>query len=469
MSAKKKVLLLNLPGDQLYARDKYCTSVSKAVYYWPQVDFIMLSGILKNNFDISVIDSIVEKFTEEKTLKLILEQRPDIIIFLTCSASWSSDFDFIKRVKDNLRDVHLIANGGMLLFKGKLYMEKFPFLDAIIRDYTQPDIDKFLMGERNDLNNLIYRDNGNIVVTQRSKNRSFSIPIPRHELFPLKKYVFPLAKMPVYTATVASIGCPYGCSFCIPATLPYRVRDVENFIDELKFIKFLNIHEILLQDSTFGANREQGLEICRRMIEEKFNFKWICQSRIDTVDEEILTLMKEAGCHAIQFGIESGDEEVLKSMSKGITREQSIKIFKLMRKIGIRTNGFFIIGMPKDTLETIKKTIDFALELDCDVASFSLPMPHPGTRLGEAVREDGHVLSEKDLFDDVKGSSIKISSIPNDEVWALRNLAYKRFYLRPTFILRKIFQITTFHEFKTHIWSFLDIFRKVLKKRYQQS
>ncbi|MBU1625980.1 radical SAM protein [bacterium] len=469
MPAKKKVLLLNPPGDQLYARDKYCTSVSKAVYYWPQVDLISLSGILKNNFDLLVIDSIVEKFDEEKCQKLIGNYKPDIIIFLTSSASWSADFEFIFKVRDILSNVRLIANGGMLLFKGKLYMEKFPFLDAIILDYTQPDIDKYLMGERSGLNNLIYRDKGSIMETSRSKNRRFSVPIPRHELFPLKKYVFPLAKMPVYSATVASIGCPYGCSFCIPATLTYRVRDVENLIDELKFIKFLNIHEILLQDSTFGANREQGMEICKRMIEEKLNLKWICQSRIDTVDEELLTLMKEAGCHSIQFGIESGDDEILKSMSKGITREQSIMMFKLMRKIGIRTNGFFIIGMPGDTVETIKKTIDFALELDCDVASFSLPMPHPGTRLGEAVRQDGHVLTEKDLFDDIKGSSIKISDIPFDEIWALRNLAYKKFYLRPFYILRKILQITTYHEFKTHILSFLDIFRKILKKKYQQS
>jgi anaerobic magnesium-protoporphyrin IX monomethyl ester cyclase len=469
MSRKKKILLLNPPGDQLYARDKFCTSVSKAIYYWPQVDLILLSGTLKNDFELKVIDAIVEKFDENETLRLIIEYKPDIILFLTCSASWVYDFAFIEKAKNALGNVTLVANGGMLIFKGSLYMEKFPILDAIILDYTQPDICKYLLGERENLSNLIYRDNGNIVVTKRSKNKRFSVPIPRHDLFPLNKYVFPLAKMPVYTATAASIGCPYGCSFCIPATLPYRVREVENVIDELKFIKFLNVHEVLFQDSTFGANRDQAMDICNRMIEEKLNLKWICQSRIDTVDEELLTLMKQAGCHSIQFGIESGDEEILKSMSKGITKEKTIETFKLMRKVGIRTNGFFIIGMPGDTEETIRKTIDYALQLDCDVASFSLPMPHPGTRLGEAVRQDGHVLSEKDLFDDVKGSGLQIAEISNDKVWELRNLAYNKFYMRPMFIIRKILQITTYHEFKMHVISFLDIFKKIVKRKYEHS
>lgn len=196
MPRKKKVLLLNPPGDQLYARDKYCTSVSKAVYYWPQVDLILLSGILKNEFDLYVIDAIIEKYEDDQCLRLIREYEPDAVIFLTCSASWVNDFQFIGKVEESFGKITLIANGGLLLFKGSLFMEKFPFLDAIILDYTQPDICKYLLGERDNLSNLIFRNKGNVIVTKRSKDRRFSVPIPRHELFPLKNMYFPWQKCP---------------------------------------------------------------------------------------------------------------------------------------------------------------------------------------------------------------------------------------------------------------------------------
>ncbi|MBN1592269.1 MAG: radical SAM protein [Candidatus Coatesbacteria bacterium] len=465
--SRRKVLLLNPPGEKLYARDKYCTSVSKTSYYWPQVDLLVLSGYLKDHHDLVVLDAIAERISFEESFQRIEASGADTVIFLTCSASWDKDFTFVKRLKEEL-GMTTIANGGFLLFKGVSAMEQFPQIDAVMLDFTEPYILDYLRGDFEKLRGFIFRDNGKIVRRERDQQKRFSYPVPRHDLFPLKSYLFPLSKHRVYTAALTSMGCPFHCTFCIPATLPFKLRDVDNIIEELKVIQSLGIKEILFQDSSFGANRDHLRELCKKMIEENLNLTWMCQSRVDIIDEERIDLMKRAGCHSIQFGVESGDERILQTMSKGITLDQTRRAFALCRQHKITTNGFFIIGMPGETEETVLKTIAFAKELNCDVAAFSLPMPHPGTKLGEAVRSNGTVLTEWDLFDDVSHPNVPTGELTIEKIWELRNRAYREFYFRPSYILRRAMRITSRKELMMHLRAFMSIFRRVVLRDYEK-
>lgn len=228
----------------------------------------------------------------------------------------------------------LIASGGFLLYKGVAVMERFPFMDAIMLDFVSSDILDYL--ENTKAKNMIYRENSKVIVGERAFQREFSLPVPRHELFPLKKYTFPLGKDRVYTCMITSLGCPYKCSFCIPGTMDFKLRDIDNCIEELRYIRSLGIREILFQDSTLTVNRKHIVRLCKRMIEEKLGMKWICLSRVDNVDRELLELMKKAGCHSIQFGVESGDEDVLKDIQKGITKEQVKNAFRWCKEVKIR-------------------------------------------------------------------------------------------------------------------------------------
>jgi len=462
---------MNPPGDKLYARDKYCTSVSKTDYYWPQVDLLVLSGILGEHHDVFVLDAIAERLSFEKSFERIKGMGADAVIFLTCSASWDKDFAFAQRLKEEL-GMTTIANGGFLLFKGRSALERFPFLDAVILDFINPSIINYLKGDYDGVRDFIFRQNGAIVERKRDRNPPieprFSYPVPRHELFPLKRYIFPLSKRRVYTAVLTSMGCPFHCTFCIPGTLGFRLRDVDNVMEELEHIKSLGVNEILFQDSSFGANVGHLRELCRKMIDARLNLVWMCQSRVDIIDEDHVVMMKEAGCHSIQFGVESGDENILRTMSKGISLEQTRRAFDLCRKHKITTNGFFIIGMPGETEETVLKTIKFAKELSCDVAAFSLPMPHPGTKLGEAVRSDGSVLTEWDLFDDSSRPNVPTGKLSIDKIWELRNRAYREFYLRPSYLLRRIARITSGREFMMHVRAFFSILRRIALRDYEK-
>ena len=153
-------------------------------------------------------------------------------------------------------------------------------------------------------------------------------------------------------------------------------------------------------------------------------------------------------------------------MSKGVSTEQIERAFSLCRKIGIRTDGFFIIGMPGDTEESINNTIDLAIRLKCDFAAFSLPMPHAGTKLGEAVKINGWVLSERDLFDDVSPPTVSYTGLTGKRVWELRNLAYRRFYMRPRYVLKRILGLRTWHELKVHFIVACSIFKKIISGQY---
>jgi len=464
---RRKVLLLNPPGEKLYARDKYCTSVSKTSYYWPQVDLLAQSGILSQHHDIFVLDAIAERLSFEESFRRIKAMGADAVLFLTCSASWDKDFAFARRLKEQL-GMTTIANGGFLLFKGESALEQFPFLDAVMLDFTTPDILGYLEGESQGIKSFIFRENGAIVRRDREHKRRFSYPVPRHELFPLKKYLFPLSRRRVYTAVITSMGCPYHCTFCIPGTLGFKLRDVENVMEELEYIRRLGIREVLFQDSSFGADFDHLKRLCTSMIDARLDIVWMCQSRVDIVDEERVRMMREAGCHSIQFGVESGEERILRTMSKGITLEQTRNAFALCHKHKITTNGFFIIGMPGETEETVLKTIEFAKELDCDVAAFSLPMPHPGTKLGEAVRQDGSVLTEWDLFDDVSRPNFSTETLSKEKIWELRNRAYREFYLRPRYILKRIRRISSVRELTMHIRAFFSILRRILLRDYEK-
>lgn len=464
---RRRVLLLNPPGEKLYARDKYCTSVSKTEYYWPQVDLLALSGILSPHHDVFVLDAIAERLSFEASFNRIRAMGADAVIFLTCSASWDKDFDFVRRLKEEL-GMMTIANGGFLLFKGESAMEQFPFLDAVLLDFTEPDVLRYLEGNLEDPRNFILRRNGEVVRGKRESANRFSYPVPRHELFPLKRYLFPLCKRRVYTAALTSMGCPFNCTFCIPGTLKFKLRDVDNVMEELEYIAALGIGEVLFQDSSFGANLAHLDELCRKMIDARLNIIWMCQSRVDIIDEKRIRMMKEAGCHSIQFGVESGDERILQTMSKGITLDQTRQAFSLCRKFGITTNGFFIIGMPGETEQTVLKTIEFAKELKCDVAAFSLPMPHPGTKLGEAIRSNGTVLTEWDLFDDVSHPNVGTGDLSMEKIWELRNRAYREFYLRPSYVLRRALSIRSRKELMMHIRAFFSILRRIVLLDYRK-
>lgn len=434
-AVRRRVLLLNPPSDRLVARDKYCTSISKSFYYWPQVDLLAQSGWLAQRHEIGVVDAVVEGLDERACFERIRRQGYDATIFLTSAATWPADFRFAARLKRELGHT-TIANGGFLLFQAESALRRHAAIDAVMLDFTTDDALAFLEGDLDRIRHLTYRRDGQLVLGQPAGSQPYSHPVPRHDAFPLQRYRFPLSRREPFTTVLASMGCPHSCSFCVPGAWGYRSRVVDNVLEELDEIHGQGIPEVLFQDPCFGAVAEDADELLDGMIDRRLALGWSCQTRVDRVDEERIAKMRRAGCHTIQFGVESGDQAVLDSTAKGIRLEDVRRAFAQCREGGIRTNAFYIIGLPGDDERSIRATIDLAVELDSDFAVFSLPMPQVGTPLGRAANPEAQDLLETTM-DDASRPVATLSGISPRALWRLRNLAYRKFYFRPRYIARR--------------------------------
>ena len=200
---------------------------------------------------------------------------------------------------------------------------------------------------------------------------------------------------------VSSRGCPYRCTFCLWPDILYghkfRARSAENVVDEIEeAVRVYGHDEIYFDDDTFTIDRQRVMDICRLILERGLEkeVEWIAQCRVDTVDREMLEAMKAANCGYILFGVESGSPEMLKKMKKGITLDKVRDAFELTREVGIKTQAFFLFGMPGETQETIRETIEFAKEINASSTQFAVAIPHPGTALYEECKANGWLTSE---------------------------------------------------------------------------
>ena len=230
---------------------------------------------------------------------------------------------------------------------------------------------------------LVWRRGDEIVVNM---DRPFfrnldDLPMPLHHLLPLDKYRIPMVKG-TYTFIVTSRGCTAGCKYCIKhVSYQYsiRVRSPESIMKELWELNRLGIHTVHMYADLFTVNRDQVVGLCNLIIKERLKVKWQCNSRVDYVDEEMLQLMGKAGCWMIAWGIESANEQILKKAAKGYRLEQAPRALKWAHEAGIQNTGYFIVGLPGETVETIKDTIALAKKLPLDTALFHVAAPYPGT------------------------------------------------------------------------------------------
>lgn len=462
---KPRVLLLNPPGAEAYSRDKFCTSISQANYGWPPIDLLVFSGQLRDGFEVSVLDAIAERLGHAAALKRVQESSPDHIIALTSAASWPEDFAFLRQAK-TLTGAQLMVGGDIMLAKGEWALKRFPFLDALYLNYTTGNVVQWLHGTREDaIPNILCRNDNQIVVGEKFQSTSFSCGVPQHELFPINRYRFPFCRTSRYSSVITSFGCPWKCAFCVPGTFDLSLRAVEEVIEELRYLKRMGVHEILFQDSTLNANREHSRALFEAIRTSDLHIQWMCQSRADCVNDEILGEMRASGCHTIQFGVESGNDEVREKANKRCSTAQYEETFALCRKHGIRPSGFFIIGLPGETEETVQQTIDLAKRLRCSTAVFGLAMPHPVTTLGDVTGSKQADLSEMDHYDNHQRIGFQLSELTGEQIVRWRLKAYASFYLRASYVWQRLTEIGSPYEFGDTIRNGIHLVRENLAAR----
>jgi radical SAM superfamily enzyme YgiQ (UPF0313 family) len=231
-----------------------------------------------------------------------------------------------------------------------------------------------------------------------------ALPFPARDLLPMDKYI-PLPnqyKRKPVANLMALRGCPYQCTFCSANAVfgcSLRMRSAQRVYDEIKqLVDTYGIREISFWDDTLTVNKKWLHELCDLIISNHLDITWSCYARVNTVDLDLLKKMKKAGCWNIFYGIESGNQELLDRIKKGITLDQIRNAVKLTKKAGIEVRGSFMIALPGETPEMAHKTIDFAIELDPDYAQFSITTPYPGTELFEQAKQYGELSGDFSKF-----------------------------------------------------------------------
>ena len=473
MAKKRKILLLNPPGDQLYLRDYYCSHSSKASYYWHPYDLVVQSGILAQNHEVQVLDANVLMLTNQEALDRIKEMDIDTLFFLTGGVSWRNDFDFVNEVLKEKPDIkEVISTGDFFLSRSTEMLEKYPFITAALLDFTSDVLLRYfegeLRGEKTDY--ITYRYNGQVLEGRRyTEQREFEVPFQRLELFPWRQYRIPHGRHMPFASTLTNFGCPFKCSYCVSSIVPLKLRKPENAVAEIEYLnQNFGIKEFWIKDFTFAVNKKHAINFLNQLIGKNLDLSWVALSRVDVVDETILKLMSQAGCHTIQFGVESVNDEILKHYEKGVKPDQVRKIFRICRENGIRTLAHFIIGLPGETKRTAHQTVDFAKELLPDFVSFNIATPKMGTPFRKEAIEKGWTSPDIDVLDNsVAFPVVKTDELSPEEVWKLRNYAIRSYHLQPRFMWLRLKQVQTFYEFSTLIREGIGLLSSTLRPMKQ--
>lgn len=274
-----------------------------------------------------------------------------------------------------------------------------------------------------------------------------TIPFPQHNQSELPTYYEVMGGTELFTTMITSRGCPFQCSFCSTPKEQCRMRSVTNVIEELAECVAVGFRSFYFVDDTFNLDEQRVLELCEGIIDHQFNIRWSCRARVDRVSQRSLTAMKRAGCDRIQLGVETGTQVGLNILNKGITLTQVQNVFAWVRKSGIASVAYFMIGLPNErTAAEIEKTLAFAISLDPDFAMFNVFTPYPGTALYNEALARGIIPDDywkQYAFNpepDFK-PPVWSESMTREDMYRILDKIYRRFYWRPKMLWRTLTRI----------------------------
>ncbi len=397
--------------------------------------------------DVEIIDCVRDGITTENLVKLLSEKKPYMIGITVVTSAYPSAVELCKAARTCCTDVKIILGGPHPTALPESALEETRADAVIIGEGEKTMIDLTVSEDWNKVAGIAYLDSksGKFVKTEPREIETDidKLAWPAWQLIGPDKYPnsphgiisknFPTAPI------ITSRGCPYDCSFCAVNNIwqhKFRRRSPKNVVDEMEYLaKTFGVKEIHIEDDNFTLVREHAEKISQEILDRKLNISWKCPNgvRADRLDIDLLKLMKKSGCYLLAFGIESGSDEILKRHSKAIDKAKIKEAVKMCKEVGIETQGFFILGLPGETKETIDETIRFSKELELDWAYFSIFTPFPGSALWNELKAKTKNI-DWSLF---KQSTVARSfcALSDDELKAQQKRAFRQFYIRPKMFL----------------------------------
>jgi len=430
-----KVLLLNPPAKEKYVKESRCqhrAAVFQSVY--PPLTLAYIASLTRNENEVKLIDAIGDEIPEKGVIKTVRKFDPDLVIVNTTTPTINNDLSVIKKLK-KVSDFRSVIFGVHATHFARELI-RFPQVDVVIRgepELTSYDLTK---KELKDVEGIVYKDGNKVKENpDREPLDVNSLPFPTWDIVNLENYRMPIINES-YILLATGRGCPYDCSFCVSTSYyrkKFRCREADSVIREIHYGKSLGVNNFFFFVETFTLNRKFVLDLCERIIKEGLNIRWVCNSRVDTVTQEMLNMMRKAGCWLISFGIESSSQRILDNVKKGITPKQSENAVRMAHKAGIATVGHFVFGLPGETEDSIRKTIEFAKKIPLNFAEFYIATPFPGSELFDEIEGRDYEEINWDEFEYSHQNLCRELSLEK-----FRKKAYMEFYLRPWLILRDL-------------------------------
>jgi radical SAM superfamily enzyme YgiQ (UPF0313 family) len=412
-----------------------------------------------------IIDAEIQNLSHKETVDEVQAFSADLIAVTANTCVFDSVLNLIELLKEHLVGVPIVVGGPhpSALPQQTLQESKADFVIIGEGELTFADIIAHLktgIKEWNQIPGLAYRDEGgNVQLNSRRELISDldALPFPARDLIDNKRYSPPPTKrvsLGPNTLIATGRGCPFNCGFCGAQTVwtrKARTRSAGSVVAEIEeCIHKFDIQSFHFTDELFTVNRKRVLEICDLIMKRNLKIAWCCSARAQKLDRELLTRMKEAGCHEISFGIESGNQEMLKKIDKSLDLDEAKKVVRLTKQVGIITHASYILGYIGETEETIRDTIRYAKALNTRVAAFFIASPLPGTPLYKEAQEKGYLRPDATWIDySPLSNTDPILELPNLPVSVLRRWhrkALRGYYFRLGYIIPRLLAIRHWYE-----------------------
>lgn len=468
-----KILLINPPHLNTIAS---CQPkiLEEGLDFLPPLGLMYLAGYFKKHtsHQIKILDCQVEQLDYQQLKEKLIQENPDMVGITAMTFTLIDVIKTAQLAKQVNQEIKVVLGGPHVNIypEETMQIKEIDFL--VLGEGEEPLRD--LLANINQTQNLnqikgiVFRDKDKVINTgPRELIKDLdSIPFPARNLLPYKKYFSIISSRRPVTTMFTSRGCPFNCLFCDRPHLGkvFRARSAKNVVDEMEECQKMGIQEIFIYDDTFGVDRQRVLDICSEIQERKLDIIWDVRTRVDTVDEEVIKAMKQAGCQRIHYGVEAGSQKILDVLRKGITLEQIEKAFKITKKNHIQTVGYFMIGSPNETKKDIYQTIKFAKKLNPDFVHISITTPFPATDLyylglnQKILPYDYWQKFAKNPQSDFMPCPWE-ENLTKEELFRLLKYAYRSFYFRPLYLFKKIIQLKSMKEFKNKFKAGLQLLK----------
>lgn len=441
----KKVLLINPPSAlKVYAKAKLRVALPEV----PLLSLATLAASIEKIASVQILDLMFSSNPETDLINKLKEYLPDYVGITFTTPLYYDALQLSKIIKSFNSQIITIAGGVHPTTNPENTLKESDFDIAVFGegDITLKEI---VLGKRlEDIKGICYKSKEEIIKNQPRPliENLDELPFPAWHLYDLKRYKCSrlVSKGNPTGPIEPSRGCAFRCVYCGKAIFGRKIRfkSINRVINEMVYMKKMGFKEIFICDDNFASDIKRAKKICRILINKKLNLSWNLYNgvRVNCVDKEFFELARKAGCHQTGLGIESGNQQLLNNIHKDITLEQCRNAAKWAREAGLETVGYFMLGLPGETEETMKKTIDFAIELGLDYAKATIMLPFPSTEIYDEMKKKGLIKTEdwsKYNFHDTS-YVYDHEALSWDLLHKYYNLFHKRFYLRPSYILRRM-------------------------------